>query len=501
MNTLMTAQDTPDTDNPAPIKLFWLCLLMITLLAGGMRMYKLSDYSFWEDELYSVRSAASQGGWQLSKQFGFIPTSLGLWGDGVQLDEVNWDNVAQWRSLGVRPFGARIGSCLIGILTIPLLGIAGRRLLGDRATLIAALLLTVSPWHLFWSQAARFYTLQFLFYNLALIWYLRTCRERSNRLAVLAGLAILLAYLSQPPALLISLVLAADVILCLIRRDPIRLTPLGWVMGIAAVAVCVGLYLYDSINSAENWDAWGKLQGHSWKVLAASMVLRNGPVIVTLAVLSVIGLARSQTRLTLYLIAGATLPVLALMALTFKNGVYVHERYCFIVHYAWLALAALGLSAAWGTASKQQYGTLLAGAATAAIVVSMLWTDLGYYTHGYGNRRRWNEAFAYVAQHRKPGEDVAVLSSNRTPIARYYLETDDVLPYADFPTTPDMLDGLTRPTWLVLPAVSATRGELFPWLNDRAELKRYYDLRIFQPFASIRVYYHRPEDTNEPDPD
>ncbi len=496
MNPLMNAPDTPDTGNPKPLKLFGLCLLLITILAGGMRLYNLSEYSFWEDELYTVRSASSQGNWQLSKQFGFIPTTLGLWADGVELSEITWDNVDQWQALGVRPFGARIGSCLIGILTIPLLGLAGRRLLGDRATLIAALLLTVSPWHLFWSQAARFYTLQFLFYNLALIWYLRTCRERSNKLAVLAGLALLLAYLSQPPALLISLVLAADVILCLIRRDPIRLRPIGWIAGIAAVVICIGLHLYDSAHSAGDWEAWGKLQGHSWKVLAASTVFRNGPVIVTLAVLSAIGLARTQTRLTLYLIAGATLPVIALMALSFtKQYGYVHERYSFIVHYAWLALAALGLAAAWDAGSKQRYGAALAGATTAAIVVSMLWTDLAYYTHGHGNRRRWNEAFAYVAQHQKPGEDVATLSSQSTPIARYYLQTSDVMPYADFPTSPEKLDALTKPTWLVLPAVSATRGEMFPWLNDRADLKRYYDLRILQPFASIRVYYHAPQNT------
>ncbi len=501
MNPLMTTPITQDNDSPSPLKLFWLCLLLITTLAGGMRLYNLSDYSFWEDELYSVRSASAPlSNWQISKQFGYIPTTLGLWADGAQINEITWDNVDQWQALGVRPFGARIGSCVVGILTIPLLCLVGRRLLGDRATLIAALLLAVSPWHLFWSQAARFYTLQFLFYNFALIWYLRTCRERSNRLPILAGLAILLAYLSQPPALLISLVLAADVILCLVRREPIKLSPLGWIAGIAAVALCTGLHLYDSIYSAENWDAWGKLQGHTWKVIAASMVLRNGPVIVTLAILSAIGLLRSKTRLTLYLAAGATLPVLALMALTFKDGMYVHERYDFIVHYAWLALAALGLAAAWDAAAKQNFGTPLAAATTAAIVVSMLWTDLAYYTHGHGNRRRWDEAFTYVQQHRQPGEAVATLSSQSTPIARYYLQTNDLLPFADFPTSPEKLDALTQPTWLVLPAVSATRGELFPWLNDRADLKRYYDLRILQPFASIRVYYHTPTHTTDQKP-
>jgi predicted membrane-bound mannosyltransferase len=480
-----------EPDNHTPIKTFWLLLLLITTLAGSMRLYNLSEYSFWEDELYSVRSAsAPQGNWQVSKQFGYFPTTLGLLADGAQISEISWDNVDQWQSLGVRPFGARIGSCIVGILSIPLLALAGRRLFGDRTTLILALLLTVSPWHLFWSQAARFYTLQFLFYNLALIWYFRTTQERPRRLAVLAGLAILFAYLSQPPALLISLVLAADVLFCLIRRAPIKLSPFGWAAGIAAVTLCTALQIYDMKFSGSNWDAWGKLQGHTWKIIAASMVLRNGLVITTLAALSTIALLRSKTRLTLYLAAAATLPVLALMALTFKDGMYIHERYAFIVHYAWLALAALGLAALWDAAIKQSLGTTLAATATAAIVASMLWTDLAYYNHG--NRRRWNEAFAYVAEHKKPGQAVATLSSKTTPIARYYLQTNDLIPFHQFPTSPQKLDALDQPTWLVLPAVSATHGEMFPWLNELADLKAYYDLRILQPFSSIRVYYHTP---------
>ena len=131
-----------------------------------------------------------------------------------------------------------------------------------------------------------------------------------------------------------------------------------------------------------------------------------------------------------------------------------------------------------------------------AVVASLLWTDLGYYRDGY--RRRWQEAFAYVKPLRQPGEDVACFSSSRTPIARYYLETNDVLEYAAFPTSPQMLAELKRPTWLILPAVSATRGELFPWLNDDALLKRYYDLRVLQPFASIRVYYYQPPQATAP---
>ena len=146
------------------------------------------------------------------------------------------------------------------------------------------------------------------------------------------------------------------------------------------------------------------------------------------------------------------------MALTFKQDFYVHERYAFIVHYAWLALAAMGLGALWEAALKQSLGTSLAAVATVAVIASMLWT---------------------------------------TPIARYYLQTDDLVPFHEFPTSPDKLHALPNTTWLVLPAVSATRGELYPWMNDMADLKAYYDLRLLQPFSSIRVYLHTPSPTQD----
>jgi len=161
----MTA--TP-TDHPA-IKLFGLYLALVTVLAGGMRLYKLADWSFWEDELYSVRSAASLDKERVSKRIGQLPTRLSLIADGSDLSEINRGNVARWRTLGVKPLGARLGPCLIGILTIPLLGWAGRRLLGDRASLIMAVLPAVSatrgelfPWLNDRADLKRYYDLRIL---------------------------------------------------------------------------------------------------------------------------------------------------------------------------------------------------------------------------------------------------------------------------------------------------------------------------------------------------
>jgi uncharacterized membrane protein len=499
MNPLM---NVPDQDKPTPVKRFWLYLLMITALAGGMRLYNLGDYSFWEDELYTVRTSGTYSRTPSARQFGYLPAQLGLMAGGVELTDVTRENVATWQARGVTEWNARIGPAVVGILTIPLLGLACRRLLGDRATLIAVLLLALSPWHLFWSQAARFYALQFLCFNLAAVWYLRACMERSARLAAQASLCLVLAFLAHPPAILLCLVLAADVIVTLVRRQPIGLSRAGWALGIGAVLVCVAFQLYDMFYAnSGGYEYHGSLEGHSWKVIAASMVLRNHPVLLAAAGLAVLGLIRERPRLVAYLAMVGSLPVLALMGLSLVIDVldlssYVHERYCFMTHFAWIALAGLGLAALWESAERHT-NAWVGSVGVAVVAVALLWADLGYYADG--DRRRWKEAFAYVRPVRQPGEDVACFSGKQTPIARYYLQTEDVLPYADFPTSSEQLAQLERPTWLVLPAVSATRGELFPWLNEDADLRRYFDLRVLQPFASIRVYYYQPP-TEAPPP-
>jgi mannosyltransferase len=67
----------------------------------------------------------------------------------------------------VNEWSARLASALIGIISIPILYFSIRKIIGSGAALILSILLAVSPWHLFWSQNARFYSSLMLMYTLA----------------------------------------------------------------------------------------------------------------------------------------------------------------------------------------------------------------------------------------------------------------------------------------------------------------------------------------------
>jgi 4-amino-4-deoxy-L-arabinose transferase-like glycosyltransferase len=65
-----------------------------------------------------------------------------------------------WTTIfGSSAFSARFLSVVVGTATVPLLYATGRRLMGEKAGLLAAFLLAISPFHVYYSQEVRMYVL------------------------------------------------------------------------------------------------------------------------------------------------------------------------------------------------------------------------------------------------------------------------------------------------------------------------------------------------------
>jgi predicted membrane-bound mannosyltransferase len=133
-------------------KHFWEYFLLaaITLIAAALRFYKLGEWSFWGDEVFTI--GFQEDGFSKS-----LTTSL-------------IHGITGW--LGVTEWTARLVPALIGVLSTPIFYFLIKRVFSFPVALFAALLLAVSPWHLYWSQNARFYTLLLLFYSLGLFLFL-----------------------------------------------------------------------------------------------------------------------------------------------------------------------------------------------------------------------------------------------------------------------------------------------------------------------------------------
>jgi len=123
--------------------------ILVLILAGGalLRFWALSAESFWFDEAYSVWAAGHSVGWHLaySTQRIFPPLYYLL--------------LHFWLPLGRSEFIVRSLSVLIGLGSIGAIYALAKRLFGARVGVISALLLAISPLHIWYSQEARMYIL------------------------------------------------------------------------------------------------------------------------------------------------------------------------------------------------------------------------------------------------------------------------------------------------------------------------------------------------------
>jgi mannosyltransferase len=126
----------------------WLAVLALIMLAFALRVYRLPAQSLWYDEGVS---------WYLTRMSW---PALTVWTANDIQPPLYYYLLWLWvRLAGSSEYALRFLSVFFGALTLPLLWITGRRLLGEPAAWLAALFLALSPLHVYYAQEARMYTL------------------------------------------------------------------------------------------------------------------------------------------------------------------------------------------------------------------------------------------------------------------------------------------------------------------------------------------------------
>ena len=162
----------------------WL-LAGLTGLGAVLRFATLGAQSYWFDE--------AQAAHELHLSFGSMVSSMVVHETNPPLYFVlGW----LWaRLFGTSEVGLRSLSALIGTAVIPIAYLCGRELVSRRAGLVAAALVALSPFMIWYSQEAREYMLLAALCGLSLLYFARAWREPSRRnitlWAVFSALAIL----------------------------------------------------------------------------------------------------------------------------------------------------------------------------------------------------------------------------------------------------------------------------------------------------------------------
>ncbi len=125
-----------------------IALILVVLAAFALRVFRLDVQSLWYDEAFSVYLAHFD-----------LATITARTAADIQ-PPLYYILLHFWIALaGDGEFALRFLSLGFGVLTVPLIWVAMRRLFNRDAALIAAILATLSPLYVWYAQEARMYTL------------------------------------------------------------------------------------------------------------------------------------------------------------------------------------------------------------------------------------------------------------------------------------------------------------------------------------------------------
>ncbi len=391
----------------------WLALAVLTLVAAVLRILHLGTWSLWLDEAHTWRDATIP----FSGETGFVHQARALYPLAfVALRGLLAQGLASHEAALRMPFA------LVGIASVPLLAVAGRRLVGAQSAIAAAALCALNPWHVYWSQNARGY----IFVFLCAAWAANRAGAyaANNRLRDLfaAWAAILLGTLSHPTGLLLALAFATFLVL---RTASARKTSVRIGLGVGILVVAVALpWLVHLLPFQDFVEAKAD---PNLTHFAETVAYYFRP---SLLLAGAIGLALARGPLSrlrvLLLSCFAIVPILALGVIG-AQVVKTTARYALCALPIWLWLASYGMLrladlvlgrdpvVAWPRrAAAAMLPLLLVGEFTVRIQ--------DYFVAQSGDRGRWREACQFAVAHAGKAKLRVLTVSYATAV--YYLRRD-----------------------------------------------------------------------------
>ncbi len=371
-------------------------LLPLLMLALALRLAGLGHWSLWNDEIATVQEAQH----------------LFAYG-GAQRYPVNYLlTAASFAVLGDNAVAARLLPAVGGALTVWAVYLLAGILFGRATAVMAAALLSVHAYHLFWSQNARHYALLVLLLTLFLY---RIYRARRTGTPLGWGWGLfLLAVLTHTTA-----VLALPAVLLLKQQ---RLKQYFVPLAALTAGIIIACFAWEplrtvTVDRLQAGRSWG---GDAAYVLAAVVYYFN-PVVLLLAWLGWKNVPDCRSH---HLALWCIIPVAALLVFSFFGD--VNAAYALFALPVVLVLAAAGIT-------QSRRPALLAVVALLALLPQLWW-----YYHGFGQRPRYREAARFLAHYQALRGEVRTTMTSLPRTLPYYLAT----PVVGITADPEMLSDI-----------------------------------------------------------
>jgi uncharacterized membrane protein len=378
---------------------------------------------------------------------------------------------------------------IIGIISIPAIYFPTKKEFGTAVGLISVLLLTISPWHIEWSQNARFYSSLMLWYMLASFAFYYAIEN--DRPALMYSFLILL-YLATSERMTALMIVPVVVLYPLMlkvlpfEKPPgLRLRNLLIIFLAGAAFIMYEIYgLISTGNSSllDTFLVFSPNRGPDPTRLLSYILFNIGIPLACLAFFGGIYLLMKKNRPGLFLFLGAVIPVGLLLAA--NSFMYTDERYAFITLPSWIILGALATKEILSATSNQS--KVLATGVLALLLANATYANLLYSLENNGNRLNWREGFDVIQETSVDGD---LFVSYWPDLATYYLGKE-VLSLKD--VDPEAISVGGHRVWFVIDNFaiwSVAKTSL--WVERHCEL-RMSDEMFVNGTKLLRIYLCEP---------
>ena len=447
-------------------------LTFVTLIAVVLRFYKLGQWSFWGDEYITVTKAMAI----FDKGLDLPP--IALLGTRLALD--------LW---GISEWSARLTPAVIGILTIPILFFLIRRMFDTSVALIASLILAVAPWHIYWSQNARFYTLLLLFFSLAILLFFFAIEEDRPWLLILSLIFFGLAMRERFTAgFFVPIIFAYIILLKLLPFDKppgLRSRNLIILLGFSTIGAIYFLYPYIIAPErfASNFVNPFTFVNNNPIWILGGVVFYLGIPLVCMSSIGGIFLLLNKNRAGLILSLAVIVPLISIIILS--PFIYTANRYVFVSITSVIILAAFATKEIIYRSSKQY--RLLAIGVLMILLLAPMADNMLYYRYQNGNRDDWRAALTLISNHIEPN-DLVVTANPK--LSEYYLN-NPVINMRQLSVSDIMQSG--QRMWFIVDLTSPDKApQVNAWVEQNASPVANFDVNVSARTFPMRVYLYDP---------
>ncbi len=394
-----------------------LWLLLITLLAFGLRLYAIDRQDLWGDEAFSV--------WMGRQPLSEIVAVGADTHPPLYLFSLH----AWLRMAGSSPLAIRFLSVLFGTLTIPVVYALGRRTLGQTSGQLAALLMALSPVLVYYSQETRMYGLVTLLAAASLYWVVRIPDRPGGPWPYAAYLLVTIA-LVYTHYYALALVAAQNLVLLpffVVRRRWPALR--RWIALQAAVVLAYAPWIvaqsrFLGDRAGARFGEWNlstalRIAGETARAVSAGLAVpATAAWVISGVFLAIVAsglfVLLSRRGLGAWLIAAHLLLPPFLAWIVHPIMPFFYPRYLLIIVPAFYLLAARGVL------SLGRLGRPLAFGGALLLLAGSAYGLHGYYTDEAYVKGRYGQMMAHVEAHAQPGDGLILANQLQRPLYEYY---------------------------------------------------------------------------------